>query len=1075
MGIDDQLDTDQGVPYDDGEPRATDTDPVGDAASDLSESSPDTESASSDDGWDGSADDDRLDALADTVDTESSDDDSAQSLADDSAQSLVDDLVQRKIRNQVSARLFNRKPKVDRIGRFAVLRRIGAGGMGTVYSAYDEQLDRKVAVKIINARNATDTAQLRLKREAQAMARLSHPNVITVHEVGEVDGKVFVAMEFIHGDSLDAWIRTHPGWREVLEVFIQAGRGIDATHHAGLVHRDLKPHNIMRAEDGSVKVLDFGLARTEGDPTPSPEPAELGLDESGTAFDDPLTRTGALVGTPAYMAPEIIRGTPADPRSDQFGFCVALFEALYRCPPFEAPSLPELLKNVLEHRLRPAPASTGVPAWVHRIVVRGLSLEPRHRWPSMLALVDALGRDPARARRRWAAVIGIAGVTGLAGFAVAGLRAPGPEPCPSAQTEQQALWPSARRDRVAQAFEATGSPLATDAFERVATRAQAHVEELTTMRVTACEDHRSGRQSDRVFDLRTACLDARRAGLHELLTEFEHATESTIDGAVWATAQLPSTAACSDTEALTAAVPPPRDADAARQVQIQREALASASALVLAGSYEQATARAHEARSEAETIGYPPLIAEAELMLGTALMQSPEHASAERALSRSIAVALQAGHDEVAVEALARRMWVVADPLRRPAEALWNEPFAEALLDKLDRPVALEWLLLNNRGVAQFRAGRMLDAEASYRAAIQALDQDDVRARLVDRISSRFNLAMLLSTGLGRPGAAADELRSAHADTVELLGPRHPRVALMAVRLAASLVDAGRATRASEVIATGIEHLHPSNTYFHVLLLLERANLQIQRRQDAQALQTAQQVLPLIEAEFADQYLHTVALWSRGLAQVGLGRVDAGLADLQAAVDEEVERSGADSEFVANARWWHAHGLRRAGQLESAAAEYERARETFGGLGPSAPALLGQQSPALVGTYLALGDTARADLRIVETIRAQDEAGFGEDNQYRMMIVKLQGDRQMAAGQPTRAVLSYERACRSFAKTFESTDPELAECRLAHARALGRAPGARPLVRQALAAYEALGEGFAAERAQATALLAQLP
>ncbi len=988
---------------------------------------------------------------------------------------LVDELDQRKISDKVSALLFNRKPKTPRIGRFAIIRRIGAGGMGTVYAAYDEQLDRKVAVKIINARTAaSQTAQLRLKREAQAMARLSHPNVITVHEVGEFDDQVFVAMEFIHGDSLDAWIRGQPPWSEVVEVFIQAGRGIDATHQAGLVHRDLKPHNIMRAEDGTVKVLDFGLARTDGESTPNPEPAELGLDESGSAFDDVLTRTGALVGTPAYMAPELIRGDAADPRSDQFGFCVALYEALYRCTPFEATSLPDLLKNVLEHRLRPVPTTGKVPAWVHRIVVRGLSLSPKERWPSMLALVEALERDPARVRRRWVAALGLAGITGLGGFSVAALREGAPEPCPTAQQEREVLWPQSRREDIARAFLATESPLATDAAARVTELAETHVDALTAMRVEACEDHREGRQSSRLFDLRTACLDARRAGVDELLTQFEHADASTVQDAVWAAARLPAVAPCADTAALTAAIAPPEDAAAAKLVQDQREALASAAALVLAGSYDDAIGRAEASRQRALRIGYAPLLAEAELTLGTALMETPEHQSAQEALSRSISVALRSGHDTVAVEALSRRMWVVADPLRRPAQGLWDDTIAEPLIEKIGRPTPLQWLLLNNRGVAQFRHGLFLDAERSYRQAIEALDASESQALVVEHISTRFNLAMLLSTGLGRPHAAAIQLRSAQQETIALLGESHPRAAFISVRLAASLVDAGQSTEALAVIEASLQRLAPSDTYLRVLLLLERANSHIQRRQDQAALRTAEEVLPLVKAEFADQYLHTVAQWSRGLARVGLGDVERGLADLQSAVDQELERSGADSEFVANARWWYAYGLRRAGRLPEAAAQLEQAATIFGGLGSSAPAFLGQQSPLLVAVYLALGNIAQAELKIVETLRAQDQAGFADDNQYRMMVTKLQGDTLMAKGDAPGAAEKYEGACRLFAKTFEDTNPELAECRLAHARALGNTPRARRFAQQAQQVFQGLGPGFATERADAGALLSTL-
>ncbi|MCA9707853.1 MAG: serine/threonine protein kinase, partial [Myxococcales bacterium] len=701
---------------------------------------------------------------------------------------------QHRIGAMVLQRLFDREPPALRIGRFSVLERIGRGGMGTVYAAYDEQLDRKVAVKVLRGdERSGEVARHRLQREAQAMARLSHPNVVTVHEVGESDGDVFVAMEFIRGQSLDAWIRTEPDWREVLEVFVQAGRGLIAAHEAGLIHRDLKPHNVMRSDDGVVKVLDFGLARAASDD--SLDRAEVPSTESseGSALRTDITRPGAVLGTPAYMSPEQHRGLPADARSDQFSFCVALYEALYRQRPFRAPTLVALVHAVRSGELRAPPAEPRVPAWIHRIVVRGLSLEPKDRWPSMQALISALERDPSRAHRRWWVAAGLGSLAGLLGFGLAGLLGePATPRCPPASAEQQALWPAARQARVAAAFETSGSPLATDTLARVSPMIDAYVGELGHMRAEACLAHRRGDQSARLLDLRTACLDVRRAGLDELLAGLEQADADTVHSAAWAAASLPSVEPCGDTEALTATVPPPDDAAVARQVQHEREALASAASMVLAGSYDEASARVEASLRAAEALGYTPLVAEARLGLGAALMEAHEHERALEALSGGLQAALRSGHDEVAVEALARRMWVRADPLRRPTEALGDDEIADALLEKLGRPALLEWLLLNNRGVAQFRAGLRSDAERSYREALASLGRQGEQLHPVQHISTRFNLAMLLWAGLGEPAAAADELRSALDRARELLGPEHPRVTVISARLAAILVVAGR-------------------------------------------------------------------------------------------------------------------------------------------------------------------------------------------------------------------------------------------------------------------------------------------
>ncbi len=228
----------------------------------------------------------------------------------------------------VGARLFGGTPEPVKIGRFTVLRRLGAGGMGVVYAAYDEMVDRKVAIKLLQRMRVGEEAGDRLLREAQALGRLSHPNVIQVYEVGVHEERVFVAMEFVEGCTLEAW-EPEASLAAVLDVYVQAGRGLAAAHEAGLVHRDFKPDNVLVGNDGRARVLDFGLARSAGeappDPASSAELERMGVDTTGDRLVTPLTRTGAVMGTPAYMSPEQHLGQPTDPRTDQFSFCVALW------------------------------------------------------------------------------------------------------------------------------------------------------------------------------------------------------------------------------------------------------------------------------------------------------------------------------------------------------------------------------------------------------------------------------------------------------------------------------------------------------------------------------------------------------------------------------------------------------------------------------------------------------------------------------------------------------------------------------------------------------------------------------
>jgi WD40 repeat protein/predicted Ser/Thr protein kinase len=294
-----------------------------------------------------------------------------------------------------------------------VLRRIGAGGMGVVYAAYDNELERRLAIKLVHRARARGDHQARVRREAQAMARLSHPNVVQVYEVGEHEQQVFVAMEFVTGPTLAEWSKAQPPaperWRAVLDKYIEVGRGLAAAHAARLVHRDFKPANAIVGDDGRVRVLDFGIARAfeSTGPVRGAEPAEESeLDDGEQEPSDidplstPLTRTGALVGTPAYMSPEQFERGSVDARSDQFSFCVALYEAIYGERPFAGTTTPSLMFALISGDIRPAPARTEVPTWVRDVLVRGLASKPDARWPSMTELLDALARDPERARRR---------------------------------------------------------------------------------------------------------------------------------------------------------------------------------------------------------------------------------------------------------------------------------------------------------------------------------------------------------------------------------------------------------------------------------------------------------------------------------------------------------------------------------------------------------------------------------------------------------------------------------------------------------------------------------------------------
>jgi tRNA A-37 threonylcarbamoyl transferase component Bud32 len=301
-------------------------------------------------------------------------------------------------------------PRPTMIGRFEIKGTLGAGGMGTVLLAVDPVLGRRVAIKVLHRDGVdTDDARRRLLREAQGMAQLTHENIIVVHEVGTHAGEVYLAMEYVTGTTLARW-QADRSWREIVDLYVRAGHGLIAAHEAGLVHRDFKPDNVLVGDDGRVRVTDFGLVASTGTSVPL-SATEVAL-RRGSELAVSLTMTGAVMGTPRYMAPEQHLGQPVDARADQFAFCVALYEALYKQPPFPCASYAVLAAHVVAGEVLPVPADSDVPAALRELVLRGLRRAQDQRHPSMRALVEALVevRAPVTAPhpRRWLAPVGIA-------------------------------------------------------------------------------------------------------------------------------------------------------------------------------------------------------------------------------------------------------------------------------------------------------------------------------------------------------------------------------------------------------------------------------------------------------------------------------------------------------------------------------------------------------------------------------------------------------------------------------------------------------------------------------------------
>ena len=429
-------------------------------------------------------------------------------------------------RDKVFAALGFGEPAKKRLGRFVVLDEIGKGGMGTVLKAYDEQLDRAIAIKLLH-RDVAEHASDRLRREAQALAKLSHPNVIQVHEVGEAEGQTFITMELVKGKTLREWMEEKPrDWRECVRVYLQAGRGLAAAHEAGLVHRDFKPDNAIIGKKGQIRVLDFGLARqTRGAEHIEDRPNDL---DTGTlVLATSLTHTGAMIGTPGYMPAEQWQGKTADARSDQFSYCVALYEALYCERPFEGTTMHALMMSVVEGQIRLAPRGQAVPSKLRQVLLRGLAVDPERRWPSMNALLTELQRMVAPRSPRWIGLGLIAGLVatglGVANYASVQFR------CEGASKLLKEVWDDERKQKIEAAFLSTDLPYSLDAWAWVEPDLDDYADKWSAQYEEACEATSiRHEQSEEVMDMRMACLDRALLDFDAVIKALEQADIETV-------------------------------------------------------------------------------------------------------------------------------------------------------------------------------------------------------------------------------------------------------------------------------------------------------------------------------------------------------------------------------------------------------------------------------------------------------------------------------------------------------------------------------------------------------------------
>ncbi len=686
-----------------------------------------------------------------------------------------------------------------RIGRFTILRRLGRGGMGVVYAAYDDRLDRKIALKLVySSPQDGSLGQTRLLREAQALARLSHPNVVQIYEVGEHDRQVFLAMEFVSGVTLRSWTRAEARtWRAVLAVYLQAGRGLAAAHTAGLVHRDFKPDNAVLADDGRVRVLDFGLARAlldESDDAPAASHSLAAIDSQD--LTQPLTAVGTLLGTPAYMSPEQLLRHPTDARSDQYSFCVALWEALYAARPFDGRTIGELKQRVFAGPPR-LPRSS-VPGHLGRVLLRGLAVHPDRRYPDMDALLRDLADDPAqRGRRRLtiaAAALGPAGA-GAGGYALTTHRTPTLAAC-DAQAALAGVWDPEARAALEARFTAADLPYAARAFAATAAALDAYALQLQQLFTSACEARQRGLRTTHALELQATCAERRRGALAALVGVLREADATAVERASQAAARLPAIDRCSDFAALSSEAEhtQARDPAIASRVEVQQERLALTRAELEAGHYARGLELAVAVVAEAERLADDPLLAEALIALSAAQLAMGDYPATAAALHRSFTIAEAAGQDTLAADAAVRLVHLHGERERDLVRAeTWAE-LAEAKLrrtgdDGVQRPRLLLYLAQTYATV-----GRLQDAQPRLDQVMALAEQR--RGRDPHFYLLALNARATLEVDKGALETAEPLLRRSLALREAAVGPAHPSVAVVRHNLARLLYERRDFTRA---------------------------------------------------------------------------------------------------------------------------------------------------------------------------------------------------------------------------------------------------------------------------------------
>jgi predicted Ser/Thr protein kinase/tetratricopeptide (TPR) repeat protein len=696
-------------------------------------------------------------------------------------------------------------PQGAKIGRYVVLRVLGTGGFGVVYAAFDPQLDRTVALKVLHARDIDAAARRGLLSEAQAMARVSSRNVVAVYAVEEAGEALAIAMELIDGESLREWLSTKKrDWRAVVEVFVEAAHGLDAAHASGIVHRDFKPANVLVGRDGRIAVSDFGLARRRD------RDADVGAG-----------------GTPGYMAPEQHGGgkdgRTVGPASDQFAFAVALYEGLFREHPFEGASPRETAQAIVSGRRR-ALSATRVPSWLRRAIDRGLSHDPAKRFPSMMAFAEAIAPARRQVLRRSLLAAAVAASLGLLSLARIDQRT---AMCREGPVRAAEVWNDAMRDRTRSSWAGSGTPLLNETFEGAARALDAYMTKWSAAYTDACEATRLRRvQSEEALQARIACLESARSEARAYVASLSTGEAAVVANAVSAATELPDLDACEDARGLLAEAPVPRGA--AERIEAIRSRLAEARVARATGDRARARTLAQDALMGARSTNYAPLVAEALLNEARGLAIEGDREASRASLEEAIAAAARGRSARTEAEAWVDLAYVVGVLSGRHETGLALRIGAQASMARVSHAEALEGKLAGVSGMMHMSDAKWEDAAREGREAMRLFaeaygpDAPQLGPEL-------YRVAEALWEG-GHKDEAERTAAAARARIAAAFGPHHATLALPLTLLAQAacdrrdwsscgrLADEAMSTR----MATPVGESEP--TFLPILLVQARAS-----------------------------------------------------------------------------------------------------------------------------------------------------------------------------------------------------------------------------------------------------------